>query len=202
MPAHRMEGGKSHKNKNMNSQISKKNQALSHFIGELLGNLDDIKIKPKELSIDYNFASKFMEDFFGKIPRSAFTFFAEEDKEVMESISCRLSNISLQQRNPLLGSYPVGRTGRTSRDPLAVFFHFKLSKAGERVARLIKPGMKTPFIVAASPEQQRQRGFQRSDFISTPYEEVGSKMLPLPNGKYRHIASYSIEELILLGWGK
>ena len=68
--------------------------------------------------------------------------------------------------------------------------------------RLIKPGKRTPLIIDAPLEEQRQRGFERSHYISTPYDEVGSKMTPQPNGKYHHIASYSIDELIELGWGK
>ena len=34
----------------------------------------------------------------------------------------------------------------------------------------------------------------------SPYRESGSKLPVGPNGKYRHIASYTMKELMALGW--
>lgn len=86
------------------------------------------------------------------------------------------------------GSYPYGRTGKTPQEPVAGFCHFKYGKQGEPVVRLIKPGKYTPYKLSSDGD------------ISTPYEERGSKMKRERSAKYRHIASYSMEELIELGW--
>ena len=53
--------------------------------------------------------------------------------------------------------------------------------------RFVKPGKLTPI-------GQRGVGF------NSPYAENGSKQVPLVSGKYRHIASYSLEQLLQLGW--
>lgn len=74
------------------------------------------------------------------------------------------------------------------RDPLQSFIHFKFSKRGKHLTRTIKPGKYTPYVTCQDGE------------ICTPYQEQGSKMKKERNGKYRHIASYSMEELISLGW--
>ena len=97
-------------------------------------------------------------------------------------------------------SYPQGRTGRSKKEPLAGIIHFKHNKDGTAATRLLKPGKLTPYIMNASPAQQRARGFQRSEYVETPYREEGNKQVKLPNGKYRHIASFSLQELCKLGW--
>lgn len=103
--------------------------------------------------------------------------------------------------NPLDPSlhYDPRRRG-TRREALAGICHFKYKKNGEQKMRLLKPGKLTPYIMNASPREQRRRGFRASDHIETPYEEQGSKAVPLPNGKYRHLASFSLEGLRRLGW--
>lgn len=50
--------------------------------------------------------------------------------------------------------------------------------------RLLKPGTLTPV----------------TDELETPYEDQGSKQVPLASGCYRHIASYSLKELLQMGW--
>lgn len=66
--------------------------------------------------------------------------------------------------------------------PLAGIMHFKYNVDGTPRARVVLPGKLTPY---QDP---------------TPYLETGSKLVPLPSGKYRHIASFSLEELRQLGW--
>ena len=53
--------------------------------------------------------------------------------------------------------------------------------------RCIKPGKLTPIV-------------QQGELFGTPYAEDGSKQVPLVSGKYRHIASYSLEQLLQLDW--
>jgi hypothetical protein len=90
-------------------------------------------------------------------------------------------------KNPLIGSYPYGRTGRGLQDPLAGFMYCKYTKAGKPCVRLIKPGKHTPYKVIDQD-------------VATPYQERGRKVPRQSNGKYRHIASYSMKELMALGW--
>jgi hypothetical protein len=123
-------------------------------------------------------AVAFMISYFQNVAKERYTFFVEKEEEQPQET----------RRTPLEGSYPYGRTGKTSRDPFAGFVHFKYSKRGEPVARLIKPGKCTPYHPTPSGD------------VATPYEEQGSKMKRAPSGKYRHIASYTIDELTELGW--
>lgn len=127
---------------------------------------------------EINKAASFMIDFFQKIPKERYTFFDENEVHPK----------SAHRHSPLEGSYPFGRTGKTPRDPLPGFCHFKYSKRAEPVVRFIKPGKYTPFHPTADGD------------VATPYQEKGSKMKKQASGKYRHIASYSLDELIELGW--
>lgn len=120
----------------------------------------------------------FMAEFFQAIPKERYCFFVETEKE--EDIQ--------KKKNPLLGSYAYGRTGRTPSDPLRGFFHLKYSKSGTPTARLIKPGKYTPF------------DYEDGE-VANPYTEPGFRLRRQPrSGKYRHIASYTIDELISIGW--
>jgi hypothetical protein len=159
-------------------------QALAFQIGSMLGGIDSGATGAGA------FAAAFTKEYFDGVPRDSFTFI----KEASESAAAE------NPSNPLIGAYPPGRTGRTARDPLAAFFHFKYSKRGEPVARLIKPGPRTPYIIKATREEQRRRGFDRAMHIQTPYEETGSKLQRQRNGRYRHVASYSLDELNAIGW--
>jgi hypothetical protein len=77
---------------------------------------------------------------------------------------------------------------------------FKREKSGKPKARLIKPGKLTPFVNKSIINDPNETEF--------PYEQLSNqqvevRMLPrrLPtNGKYRHIATYSLEELCKMGW--
>ena len=91
--------------------------------------------------------------------------------------------------NPLDPSlpYPPGRSGKSAEDPLQGIVHIKRQKNGMEEMRFVKPGKLTPI-------GQRGEGF------NTPYAENGSKQVPLVSGKYRHIASYSLKQLLQLGW--
>lgn len=79
--------------------------------------------------------------------------------------------------------YPRSRDGRSPRTAFAGMTHFKFTTSGEQCMRLLKLGKLTPFANGA-----------------TPYEEQGNKKVPLPNGRCRHIASFSLAELRQLGW--
>jgi hypothetical protein len=129
------------------------------------------------MAMDADRVVAFTSDFFQAIATERYTFFIETDEKPQ-----------LPRRSPLEGSYPYGRTGQTMRDPLLSFVHFKYNKRRQPVARLIKPGKYTPYATSQDGE------------ICTPYEEQGSKVTRGRSGKYRHIASYSMEELISLGW--
>jgi hypothetical protein len=153
------------------SDISMKRQVMAHMWGAMLSCLDS-GLHDGMLDVDkvIAFAVKFFQD----VSKERYTFLIETDEKEV-------------RRTPLEGSYPYGRTGNTQRDPLAGFCHFKYSKRGEPVVRFIKPGKYTPY-------------HPTSDDVATPYEEQGSKMKMELSGKYRHIASYSVEKLVALGW--
>ncbi len=68
-------------------------------------------------------------------------------------------------------------------DPLAAFWYCRHSESGERVSRLIKPGKQTPY-----------------DADGDLHVETGRQLERQPNGRYRHVASYSIQELVAMGW--
>ena len=61
---------------------------------------------------------------------------------------------------------------------------------GNRKVRLIKPGKLTP-LVEGHPEEPTTPN-------APPYR--GNLQVPLPSGQYRHIASFSLAELLKLGW--
>jgi len=91
-------------------------------------------------------------------------------------------------------------SGRNMRDPIVQFGHWKHNKDGSLRIRFVYPGRLTPYIMDASPAEQRRRGFNRLEHIVMPYPEEGDKKVKLPNGKYRHISSFSLEELRKIGW--
>jgi hypothetical protein len=157
------------------SDLNFHRQGMAHMYGAMLAKLDSGD--NNDMRMDADRVVAFTSGFFRGIATERYTFFIENDEEARQP-----------RGNPLEGSYPYGRTGRTTRDPLLSFIHFKLSKRGKAVARLIKPGKYTPYTTCEDGE------------VCTPYEEQGSKMKRGRNGKYRHIASYSMEELISLGW--
>jgi hypothetical protein len=154
------------------SDLNLKIQALAHFWGNLLAKLD-----ANPSSIDLAGIIDFMSNFFAAIPSKRYQFFVVKDEQLQPT-----------RRSPLEGTYPYGRTGKTAQDPLPGFMHYKYSKSGQPVVRIIKPGRQTPYVM--SPDGSAE----------TPYEETGSKLPRQPNGKYKHIASYSMEELVDLGW--
>lgn len=158
------------------SDVNLKRQGLAHMWGDMLSRLD---VSSGANNVQYfDKAADFMLAFFQNVTSEKFTFFIEKENQ----------STSTERRNPLEGSYPYGRTGRTPRDPLQGFCHFKYNKRGELEVRFIKPGKYTPFHLTESGE------------VVTPYEERGSLMPREPSGKFRHIASYSLDELIALGW--
>ena len=160
------------------SDLNLNRQGIALIWGMMLSSLDGLK---NESGIcDPDKISTFTKDFFSKIPHQEYTYFVEESK-----LSFRPP-----RRNPLEGPYPYGRTGKTMRDPLAGFMVHKLNKAGKPDSRMIFPGKLTPFV----PDQN---GCAESIFTEDPNY---SKVEQLPNGRYRHIASYTLDELIDLGW--
>ena len=60
----------------------------------------------------------------------------------------------------------------------------KYTKRNEAKVRLILPGKNSPV----------------TEVGSYPYEQKPPQLVPLPSGKYRHIASFSLKELRQLGW--
>ena len=155
-------------------------QAVVLIIANMLADLD-VATDDALSNGDASRAGKFMTEYFKGAAKNC-TF-------VIKSNSPNPSDDAPSISSPLDGAHPYGRTGRTVDDPLQAFFHLKFTRAGTPAARLIKPGKLTPYI---------------SDGESTcsPYEETGTgKNLPRrPNGKRRHIASYSPDELVALGW--
>ena len=155
------------------SDLNFKHQGMSHIWGHLLSLLDTDSISAAGQIFDTEKVAAFTMDFFNKIPRDRYTFFIEKEEQ-----------LKTIRRNPLEGSYPYGRTGKSVRDPLQAIFHFKYSKRGEPSVRCVTPGRLSPVTPpGGSPPCEGERKLKRG-----------------PSGKYRHIASYSLEELIDLGW--
>ena len=100
--------------------------------------------------------------------------------------------------NPLDPSleHPKGRTGRTRGDPLQGIMGFKYENSGKPKARLIKPGKLTPFINKSFINDPIETEF--------PYEQLPNQQVSMRHAltkeKYRHIATFSLEELCKLGW--
>jgi hypothetical protein len=160
------------------SDVNLKHQAMAHFWSLLLSHLDGSGTT--EHSGRNDTVAAFLVTYFQNIPKERYTFFVETEEDKAKT--------SARRRNPMEGSYPHGRTGRTVRDPLPGFCHFKYSKRGQPVVRMIRPGKYTPY--HPTPDGD----------VATPYVEQGSKLTRGRSGKYRHIASYSLDELIALGW--
>ena len=157
------------------SNLNLSRQGLAYFWALLLSRLDKDTVDAYDPLVLG--ATNFIRSFFEGIEKSRYTFFVEQEEV-----------LNVTKRNPLEGSYAYGRTGRTIQDPLPGFCVFKYSKAGKPDVRVIKPGKYTPFRPTADGG------------VESPYEVPGSKMRRQPSGKYRHIASYSKEELVSLGW--
>lgn len=153
---------------------------MFHFVAALLGGLDhhaESSVDPRAVNLfDCNKAAMFMTGFFKDISKERYTFLLEGSKDDSATAASPM-------KNPLEGSYLYGRTGRTMSDPLAAFWYCRHSKSGERVSRLIKPGKYTPY-----------------DADGELYVENGRKLERQQNGRYRHVASYSIKELVAIGW--
>jgi hypothetical protein len=110
------------------SDLNLKRHAMSHMWGALLSRLDVAPHENVGQDDEFDKVATFMMGYFKDIPKDRYCFFVEKDEKP-----------KAKRRNPLEGSYPHGRTGRTVRDPLHSFCHFKYGKRGEPVVRLIKP---------------------------------------------------------------
>ncbi|GAX22654.1 hypothetical protein FisN_17Lh147 [Fistulifera solaris] len=149
-------------------------QGLAHFWGHLLSALDQDYTDQLSPIFDLDKIAAFTKSFFEKVEKSRYIFFVKEEKIT-----------AANNRNPLEGSYPFGRTGKTMGDPLLGYWSYAFSKRGERESRLVIPGRLTPLEVS-------EEGLP---------VYIGAKKLKLGSrGKFRHIASYSLNELLALNW--
>ena len=83
--------------------------------------------------------------------------------------------------NPLVGAWSKGHTPQNA---LRMINHRKVCESGKYKCRMIKPGRLTPEIEGGDPFCPDQ----------------GLIMPKQPNGRCRHIASYSLDELREIGW--
>lgn len=93
------------------SDMNFKRQGMAHMWGDILSRLDS---GVDDGTTDVDEAAAFMLKFFEGIVKERYTFFIEKDGRPNQT-----------HRNPLEGSYPYGRTGRSPREALAGFCHFK-----------------------------------------------------------------------------
>jgi hypothetical protein len=162
------------------SDASYERTGLVPILSSLLGELD---FSAGPYSEEAENVASFMKSYFSQERRRACEFMIEP------SFAAAIQEEAAPV-NPLLGNYAHGRTGRTPRDPLRGFAVLKLEKGGKPKARLIKPGKKTPYVTV-----------DHETVSPYDYGEAEQFKLPMkPNGRYRHIASYSLEELIDMGW--
>ena len=159
-------------------------QTFSRFVASLLSGLDHDNIGGTDpRAVDWfncDEAAMFMTRFFKDIPKERYTFLLEGSKGDSASAASPMSS-------PLEGSYPYGHTGRTVRDPLAAFWCYRVSQSGKRIAHLIKPGKHTPYV-------------SDGEYVNSPYIDDRRKQVRQQNGRYRHLASHSMQELIAMGW--
>lgn len=147
-------------------------------IASLLGELD---FTPGPHSETTQNAANFMEAFFSPEKKRFCEFMVDPSEVLIQDAA---------PSNPLLGNYAYGRSGRTANDPLRGFMFFKHTKKGELRVRLIKPGKKTKYVTSDGE-------------TVAPYDAAETTDFKLPmkaNGRYRHIAGYSLKELIEMGW--
>ncbi|GAX28081.1 hypothetical protein FisN_2Hu101 [Fistulifera solaris] len=143
-----------------------------HSWAHILSSVDNGSTENLEPEFDLDKIAAFTKSFFEEIKTSRYAYFVDEE-ETTEAIT---------PRNPLDVSYPYGRTGRTPLDPLQGYASYHESKCGNPVWRLVIPGTLAPLlegVIVYNGENKLKRG---------------------PRGKYRHIASYSLQELIDLQW--
>ncbi|CAN0148219.1 unnamed protein product, partial [Heterosigma akashiwo] len=88
--------------------------------------------------------------------------------------------------------YPRERNGESPYTPLQSFWLFKKEKSGNHKARLVKPGKLTPYINRSSDKNPEETEY--------PYRHKHNQQVRLDNGKYRHIASFTLEELRKMQW--
>ena len=143
---------------------------LLHDWAHLLLSVDKDSTEQMEPEYDIDEVAAFTKSFFDKVEKKRYVFFVE-DKAIT----------TVTRLNPFEVSYPYGRTGKTLRDPLQAYWSYGYSKRGWPVSRLITPGSLTPL-----------KGL--------PLYFGENKLKRASRGKYRHIASYSLAELLDLKW--
>lgn len=89
-------------------------------------------------------------------------------------------------------SFPRDRDGSSVDRPLQSCMLFKREKSNKAKVRLIKPGKLTPYINRSFNGDPKQTEY--------PYEQKSNQQVRLDDGKYRHIASFTMEELQIMGW--
>ena len=84
------------------SDLNLRHQALSHFWGSMLSYFDEKNAADISdiLFNDVNKIEEFVSSFFKQLNPNKYKFFVETKEELASG------------RNPLLGSYPYGRTGK------------------------------------------------------------------------------------------
>lgn len=153
------------------SDLNLRQQALAFWTGNLLSHADNGLTQVGSIELVAEFAATFFEG----VSQEQVCFFIDPSD-------------ATQTRNPLEGPYPHGRNGQLS-SPLTGFFYLKYNKRGKPSTRLIKPGKYTPWLTD-----------ERGDIVS-PYQFTPCRLSrSARTGKYKHIASYNLEELIKLGW--
>ncbi|GAX28078.1 hypothetical protein FisN_2Hu104 [Fistulifera solaris] len=152
--------------------VNMKFRWMLHSLAHILSSIDKGTTENLAPEFDLDKIAAITESFFDGIKPSRYAFFVDEE-ETVETVT---------PRNPLEVSYPYGRTGRTPNDPLQAYKFCRRNRRGNWMHRYIIPGSLAP------P-------------ISGTYVYNGeNKMKRGPRGKCRHIASYSLQELIDLNW--
>lgn len=155
-------------------------QGVSNYWGAMMCHLDHEPAVEDKVLDDLEKVSAFTERFFSNVSREEYVFFVKASE----------CSFMPERRNPLKGPYPYGRTGLTIDEPLQGYIYARFNRSGKLDSRMIYPGKITPFKPDAG-------GFAQPILRG---EKDDSKVVLLPNGKYRHIASYTLDELIDFGW--
>ena len=141
--------------------------------------------------------AEFMRKYFTTVDKKTYSFFIDDSEEKISHDSPSACNLDDDSLNPYIRGTKVLKTTPEVRDPIDIDVDYpkecdghlvssmvlKFTKSNASRARMVKHGKLTP-----------------PSFSGVHASEKPPQLVCLENGKYRHIASFSLKELRQLGW--